>query len=173
MQIAYDPPEIEWIAGRAAPKVSPNRKHGKLQIRIGALLERLGGSFGEVASEWRMHLPSEPQKTSLIPDVAYVSHARMAGFDEARASEPPIAPDVAVEILSPSDRRRDADEKIALYLEHGSRLVLEVDADRRVIVAHSRDGVRVYGERERFEHPAVPWLRFAIAPLFAGLDFPR
>ena len=173
MQIDYDPPETEWIAGRAAPKVSPNRKHGKLQLRIGALLERLGGAFGEVASEWRIHLPEEPEKTSLLPDVAFVSHARMAGFSEAQASEPALAPDVAVEILSPSDRRRDADEKIALYLKHGSALVLEIDPEKRCIVAHARDGVRTYGQSEVFEHTAVPWLRFEIAPLFADLDFPR
>jgi Uma2 family endonuclease len=173
MQIDYDPPEIEWIAGRAAPKVSPNRKHGKLQYRIGALLERLGGAFGEVASEWRVHFPAEPEKTSLLPDVAYVSHARMAGCTEAESAEPRIAPDIAVEILSPSDRPRDVAEKIALYLKHGTALVLEVDPDRHRIVAHAADGILSYGERDVFLHDAVPWLRFEIAPLFADLEFPR
>jgi hypothetical protein len=117
MEIDYDPPEIEWIAGRAAPKVSPNRKHGKLQFRIGALLERLGGAFGEVASEWRIHLPAD--------------------------------------------------------LAHGSLLVLEFDPDKHCVIAHANDGVATFGERKTFEHPAVPWLRFEIAPLFAGLEFPR
>jgi Uma2 family endonuclease len=91
--------------------------------------DRLGGEFGEVASEWTMRLVDEPERTALVPDVAFVAHARMAGFTSAEASEPAIAPDIAVEILSPSDRRRDADEKIALYLKHGSLLVLEVDLD--------------------------------------------
>src|SRR5271154_432143 len=100
METIFDPPEIEWIAARAAPKVTPTRKHGKLQFRIGALLERLGGAFGEVASEWRIHLPKEVQKTTLVPDVAYVLHARMAGFTAAQTAEPALAPDIAVEILS-------------------------------------------------------------------------
>ena len=173
MQTDYDRPEIEWIKGRPAPKVSPNRKHGKLQLRVGALLDRLGGTFGEVASEWRVFLPDEAKKTTLVPDVAFVSHARMAGFTKAEASEPALAPDIAVEILSPSDRRRDADEKIALYLKHGSLLVLEIDPERYGIAAHARDGVTTFGSTGIFEHAAVPWLRFDIAPLFENLEFPR
>jgi Uma2 family endonuclease len=173
MQTDFDKPAVEWISGRAVLKVSPTRKHGKLQFRIGALLDRLGGGFGEVATEWTMHFPDEPKRTVLVPDVAFVAHARMSGFTSKEASEPPIAPDIAVEILSPSDRRRDADEKIALYLKHGSSLVLEVDPDRYAIVAHARDGVTTFGERDTFAHDAVPWLRFDIAPLFADLEFPR
>jgi Uma2 family endonuclease len=173
MQTDFEKPAVEWISGRAVRKVSPTRKHGKLQFRIGALLDRLGGEFGEVASEWTMHFPGEPQRTALVPDVAFVSHARMAGFTSAEASEPALAPDIAVEILSPSERRRDADEKIALYLKHGSLLVLEVDPERYTIAAHARDGTTTFEARDAFEHDSVPWLRFEVAPLFADLEVPR
>jgi Uma2 family endonuclease len=173
MQTDFDKPAVEWISGRAVRKVSPTRKDGKLQFRIGALLDRLGGGFGEVASEWTMHFPDEPQRTALVPDVAFVSHARMAVFTDAQASEPALAPDIAVEILSPSDRRRDADEKIALYLKHGSLLVLEVDPERYTIGAHAGDGFRIFGERDVLSHAAAPWLLFDVAPLFADLEFPR
>lgn len=173
MQTDYEKPAVEWISGRAVRKVSPTRTHGKLQFRIAALLDNLGGEFGEVASEWTMHFPGEAKRTALVPDVAFVSHARMAGFTAAQASEPAIAPDIAVEILSPSDRRRDADEKIALYIRHGSLLVLEVDPDRYTITAHACDGVTTFGERDAFAHDVVPWLRFDVAPLFADLEFPR
>ena len=54
MRTDYDKPAVEWISGRPVRKVSPARKHGKLQLRIGALLERLGGAFGEVASDSRI-----------------------------------------------------------------------------------------------------------------------
>lgn len=173
MQTDFDKPAIEWISGRAVRKVSPTRKHGKLQLRIGALLERWGGGFGEVASEWTMHFPKEAKRTTLVPDVAFVSHARMAGFTTAEASEPALAPDIAVEILSPSDRCHDADEKVSLYLKNGSLLVLEVDPERSTIAAHGRDGVTTFGRRDAFAHPAVSWMRFDIAPLFADLEFPR
>jgi Uma2 family endonuclease len=173
MQASYDKPAIEWISGRPVRKVSPTRKHGKLQFRIGAILDSLGSTFGEVASEWTMHFPEEPQRTALVPDVAFVSHARMAGFTAKQASEPALAPDIAVEILSPSDRRRDADEKNAIYLKHGSLLVLEVDPDRYTIVAHAIDGITTFGKDDTFAHQAAPWLSFDLAPLFADLEFPR
>jgi hypothetical protein len=66
-----------------------------------------------------------------------------------------------------------ADEKIALYLAHRSLLVLEADPDRHTIAAHAKDGVTRYAEGDTFEHPAVPWLRFELAPLFADLEVPR
>jgi len=173
MQTDYEKHAVEWISGRAVRRASPTRKHGKLQVRFGARLDKLGGEFGVVASGWTMHVPGEAQRTALVPDVAFVSHARMSEFTAAQASEPAIAPDIAVEILSPSDRRRDADEKVALYLRHGSLLVLEVDPERYTITAYARDGITTFAESDTFAHAAAPWLRFDVAPLFADLEFPR
>ena len=45
MQTDFDKPAIEWISGRPVRKVSPKRKHGKLQFRIAALVDRLGVEF--------------------------------------------------------------------------------------------------------------------------------
>ena len=44
---------------------------------------------------------------------------------------PPLSPDVAVEILSPGDCRADVDDKIAVYLQAGSSLVIVVDPQKR------------------------------------------
>ena len=47
----------------------------------------------------------------------------------------PLAPDLAVEVLSPSDRIADALAKIAMYLDAGVRLVWLVDpADQTVTI---------------------------------------
>ena len=46
------------------------------------------------------------------------------------------APDLAVEIISPSDRYTDVDEKIEEWLEHGTRLVFVVDPRRQLVTVH-------------------------------------
>jgi Uma2 family endonuclease len=167
-------PYVEWIDGRAEPKVSPQRKHGKLQGRFMALLEELGSAAGEVATEWRVYLPDGPHgPTTLVPDVAYISRERLLPLTDAQIEKPPFAPDVAVEIRSPEDPPRRCAEKVALYLKNGSLLVLDVDFETKRITAHSRDGVKIFSEGDIFEHAAAPWLRFNVARIFANLDFKR
>jgi Uma2 family endonuclease len=170
----FSKPYVEWIDGRPEPKVSPQRKHGKLQGRCTALLEDLGGATGEVASEWRVYLPDGPHgPTTLVPDVAYISRERLLPLSDTQIEKPPFAPDVAVEIRSPEDPPKRRAEKVALYLANGSLLVLDVDFETKHITAHARGGVTTFTKSETFEHADVPWLRFDVAPLFANLDFKR
>jgi len=167
-------PFIEYIDGRVLPAVSPKRKHGLLTARFFQLLERLSGAPGQVSLEWRCYLPSDPEKpTTLVPDVAYVSLDRMKSLSDDEIEEPPFAPDVVVEIQSPSGRAGAIAQKIERYLRHGSILVLDVDPKKRTIAAHATDGVRKFEENDTFNHPAVPWLQFEIAPLFANLEIVR
>jgi Uma2 family endonuclease len=66
------------------------------------------------------------------PDAAVVRRDRLA---EPPDSFVPLAPDLAVEVLSPSDRIADALAKIAMYLDAGVRLVWLVDpADQTVTI---------------------------------------
>jgi hypothetical protein len=55
---------------------SSTRKHGKLQFRIGALPDRLGGRSGEVAGEWTVHFSDEPKRTALVTDIAASTSCR-------------------------------------------------------------------------------------------------
>ena len=48
----------------------------------------------------------------MVPDVAYLSYARVPFEDSAAADIPRVAPDAVVEILSPGDRRKDIDNSI-------------------------------------------------------------
>lgn len=51
----------------------------------------------------------------------------------------PLAPDLAVEVLWPSDRMADALAKVAMYLEAGMRLVWLVAPDLRTITIFGPD----------------------------------
>jgi Uma2 family endonuclease len=134
-----DKPYIEIVHGRRERKMSPKRTHGLVQGRLCRVLDDWAAGRGEVMTELRcFFLRADGSPSSLVPDVAYMSFARMPqALDEDARERPRIAPDIAVEIWSPGDRRRTIDEKIALYLSNGCALVILVHPKRRTFEFHA------------------------------------
>jgi Uma2 family endonuclease len=172
--ILSDKPEIELLDGRAYPKVSPKARHSGVQAAFIRVIEDLAGDRGFVGPEWRFKIGlADDTNTTFVPDVAYVSFERLRAITEKQRDEPPFAPDIAVEVRSPSDNLPLLRRKIERYLQTGSVLVLVADPDKRTIAAHDSHGVRNYATGDRFEHSAVPWLTFDVAVIFAKLDLLR
>lgn len=160
-------PYLELIDGVRVPKVSPRTRHSFLQLELGTLFRAWAAGRGSVGTEWRLWLvPTGGQRTSLVPDVAYVSQERLAELGDEAYEMPPFAPDVAVEIRSPGDRRRRIERKIELYLTYGARLVLDVDPATRTIFAHDGSAMRAFRDGDRFQHAAVAGLSFDVSALF-------
>lgn len=156
-------PYVELIDGIEVRKVSPINRHGYLQLEFAILLKAWARPHGRVGTEIRFWLVSDGDRpTSLVPDVAFISNARIDALDEAVRQRMPFAPDVAVEIRSPFDRPRNVARKIALYLQYGANLVLDIDPTTATIAAHDARGSRVYTRSERFEHAALPGFAFEI-----------
>ncbi len=166
MQGYIQPTEVELLEGRPVPKVSPKRTHALVQGTALVLLRQCAGAAGDVGTEWRFQLTDT---TELVPDVAFVARERLLTLTPQDREEPPFAPDVAVEVRSPSNREADIVWKTHAYLRHGAVLVLDVDPARRTLVAHAAGGVRHYDADATFIHEAAPWLTFDVRELFAGL----
>ncbi|MBV8724028.1 MAG: Uma2 family endonuclease [Candidatus Eremiobacteraeota bacterium] len=166
-------PETEWVRGRPLQKVSPQRDHSLLQKAMMFALDRWAAGRGEVGAEWRFRLaPPGESRRPLVPDVAYVSNERLRHLSDEELQIPPMAPDVAVEILSPDDRRADVDDKISVYLRAGSSLVIVVDPARRVVELHDPRRVRNIEEAGSVKHDALPGFRCSVRELFAVLKRP-
>jgi Uma2 family endonuclease len=73
--------------------------------------------------------------TMLVPDVAFVSIERLPPRDTWGARLE-LAPDLAVEILSPSNRPAYVQRKLEIYLNGGVRLVWIVNPDERTVTVH-------------------------------------
>jgi Uma2 family endonuclease len=163
-------PETEWVRGRPLQKVSPQRDHSRLQGALTMRLDQWAAGRGEVGPEWRFRVaPPGEVRRPLVPDVAYVSSERLRPLSDQELQVPPLAPDVAVEILSPDDRRPDVDDKIAVYLRAGSLLVIVVDPQQRSIELHDGAGTRQLGEAKTIEHWALPGFSYPVRELFAVL----
>jgi Uma2 family endonuclease len=107
-------------------------------------LARLWGNFvrrrklGTVAGEAGM-LRLSPGLVR-IPDVSFVSRARLAHHRRARAPILPLAPDLAVEVLSEGNTPREMARKVREYFDSGSRLVWLVDPRSRTVAVHTSPG---------------------------------
>jgi Uma2 family endonuclease len=104
----------------------------------------------------------------IIPDVAFMLIERFPPKHKRR-DWGRIPPDVAIEVLSPSNTRQEIERKLAIYLAAGVRLVWVADTDRETVTAYTPDGrVRVYAVGEDLDGGDVlPGFRVPVAEFFA------
>jgi len=162
-------PALEWINGRAVQKVSPKRKHALAQTRCAAALDAwaqmTGG--GMVETEWHFHVaPPGEARRPLVPDVAYLSYARLPYAAQLETEIPHVAPDVAIEILSPDDRPDDVAEKVRVYLAAGALAVVLVDTDAQSATVRESGQTLRFGRDDFFAHPVLPGFNMAVQYLF-------
>jgi Uma2 family endonuclease len=146
----------------------PGGLHGMVAGRIAARLtvhaERLG--LGTVLVETGYILRREPD-TVRGPDVSYISLARLPS---GSIPEEFIdgAPDLAVEILSPSSGWSEVEEKIADYFAGGTRLIWLVEPrERQVTVRYPDRPSRVVAAGEILDgEDVVPGFALALVELF-------
>ena len=129
-------------------------------------VERLG--LGTVLVEAGYLLQRGPD-TVRGPDVSFISLARLHPH-QVPEEFIPGAPDLAVEILSPSSRWSEVEEKIADYFAAGTRLVWVVDPrERRAIVRYPDRPPRVVASGESLDgEDVVPGFALALAELFGS-----
>jgi len=125
----------ELIAGVIVAEPFPTPGHDRTFRR----LLRLLGDFvqahglGEVFGETGFVLARDPD-TVRGPDLSFVSRERLTNCDNDRFFSG--SPDLAVEILSPSNRRGEMHAKVADYLAAGARLVWVVDPKRKTVTTY-------------------------------------
>ena len=103
--------------------------------RLGAFVE--ARDLGEAFTRTGFILATDPD-TVRGPDVSFVSKARLS--DDTSDGYFTIAPDLAVEVVSPNDTDTDMADRTAEYLAAGARLVVVVDPLKRTITKHPYRG---------------------------------
>jgi Uma2 family endonuclease len=135
LRVEDDSCRHELVAGVIVAEPFPTPRHDRAVRRLlrflGDFVEAHG--LGEVFGETGFVLARNPD-TVRGPDLSFVSRERLSNFDDARFI--PGAPDLAVEILSPSNRRGEMHAKVADYLAAGARLVWVVDPKRKSVTTY-------------------------------------
>ncbi len=128
-------------------------RHGSVAMRIGIILGSYvrANELGEVfAAETGFILRRDPD-TVRAPDAAFVANERLP-----EGELPPgyleMAPDLAVEVVSPGDTAPEVREKVADWLRAGVRLLWAIDpATRSVTVYRSPDDFDVLSENDSLD----------------------
>ncbi|MBX3070781.1 MAG: Uma2 family endonuclease [Thermomicrobiales bacterium] len=159
--------DFELIEGELIPMVPPGGTHGRLQISIGAMLHeyvkatRSGTVFGETG-----FVLDHGEHTVLAPDIAYVSASRLPA-DQTKYLK--LAPEIAVEIISPGNSPGEIERKIAIYLRAGVQLVWVIYPSQRQVVVHSPgEAPRIFGISDILPGDGVlPGFSVPVAEIFS------
>ena len=168
--VSSDDCKYELIAGTLVRMSPTGATHGAVSARVAWLLveyveaHRLGVVCG---AETGFILRRHPD-TVRAPDVSFVSKDRVAAAGQPE-SYWPLAPDLAVEVLSPSDRRADVQAKLEDYFRAGSRLVWVIDPSARTVVVHRSpsDSTRLTEADELTGGTVLPGFASPVRRLFA------
>lgn len=162
---------LELERGVLVREPRPAPLHGRVMARLGWHLETHAASSGagSVFADTGFIL-SEAPATVRGPDLAFVALDRIPKNAYAETGFWRFSPDLAVEIVSPSNTATSIQQKVFEYLDAGASLVWVVEPGTRTIMAYQRDGsVRVFGVRDTLDGGAtLPGLAIPVADLFPG-----
>jgi Uma2 family endonuclease len=114
----------------------PKLKHYVTQTRLQSLLENAAAGAGMIGLEFGFRALQEYEYRRA--DVAFVFKDRWAHIDLDGYFEG--APDIVIEVLSPSNTVSEMLDKEKLCLENGSREFWVVDIERRQVKVSTPDG---------------------------------
>lgn len=155
----------ELVKGELLTMPVPKLLHGFVTTNLSALLYNhvRANNLGVVVGESGFQLESDPD-TVLGPDVGFVARDRIGAIPDSFYSG---APDLAVEVLSPGDRKSKVERKTALWLDLGAKSVWNVDPRKRTVeVHHANDERKLFHESDELVDDTVPGFRVAVAKIF-------
>ena len=152
----------ELVAGEIVnmPPASPLHEiiRGNIAMVLGAYLAghpefRLLPNAGFVVAE----------QHTFIPDMSIIALSRMTPIPKRAISG---APEIAVEVVSPSDTAIRLKTKIDTYLQNGSKTVWVVFPDAQSVMVYSVNSVRELKGNDKLEDPLLPCFSAPVATFF-------
>ncbi|HEX5482755.1 MAG TPA: Uma2 family endonuclease [Terriglobia bacterium] len=143
-----------------------NRIRDDLNSRLWAFVKE--HKLGEVTSETDVKLVGEVVRR---PDVAFIRAHRLEGVDLDQ-SPLPVAPDLAIEIVSKNDRADDLMLKVSQYLRAGAQAVWLMYPNTRLAYRYLpgklQPEVRTAEANDKFEEPGLlPGFALPLTQIFS------
>jgi len=129
---------LELIRGEVKIMSPTGLTHGILCTIVGAALYSFvrANNLGIVCGAETGFVVERDPDSVIAADAAFISRERLA-MVENREKFGPSAPDLAVEVLSPGNKAKEINEKIALYFAAGSRAVWVINPRRRTAAVYT------------------------------------
>jgi Uma2 family endonuclease len=149
-----DTEDYELVEGELIPLSSGTPRHAEIRDLTGDLIRSYFRSnrLGKVYAEIDCLLQDDEVRR---PDLSIFLNDRLSLIDLDRIPAP-IAPDIAVEVLSPSEGAIDLRHKVRDYLRGGSREVWLLDHSNGEIQVITTAGIRILAGSDVLESPLLP-----------------
>ncbi|MGL4612101.1 MAG: Uma2 family endonuclease [Trueperaceae bacterium] len=158
----------ELVRGKVVETMPPGAEHGGLAFRIAMLLSnwlKQNNLKGYLGVESGYDLFRNPDVVR-APDVSYIRAERMQetaipkGFWN-------LAPDLAVEVVSPSETAQGVRDKVSDFLAAGTLFVWVIYPQTREVVVHTTDGLaRTFTEKDWLKFDLLPGFKCSVAEIF-------
>lgn len=147
---------FELRRGELVKVPPPKLPHARIQHRLRGMLESAVREAGEIITEWGFR--PVPANEYRVADIVFISRERWDRLPADGYFEG--APDIVIEILSPSNTAAEMLDKEQICLENGAKEFWIVDPDRRQVRISTPDG------------RAVTWKSGRHIPLLFGGSIP-
>ncbi len=158
----------ELIRGVLCEAMPTGHRHGKMVMNLGGALwtfvkpRRLGTLVASDSGVWL----ERDLDTVREPDIAFTS-AEKIPLDAEIPGYAEVAPDLVVEMASPSDSRREVHDQAQMWLRHGVRLVWVVYPDTRTVDVYRPDDAATLGADDALDGGDVlPGFSCAVSAVF-------
>ena len=155
--------DYELVEGELIPVSSESPLHAKVRDRAGDVVRRylrrnpIGEAFAEV--DCRLS-----HQTVRRPDLSIFLGERSKAFDLNRIPVP-FAPDIAVQVLSPSETAMEVNRKALDYLAGGSKEVWLLDNTNGKVFIQTDSDIRLLRGEDALTSPLLPGFSPQVADL--------
>lgn len=166
MQTA-DTEDYELVEGELVPLSSGTPLHAKVRDCAGYMLTSyfrrnpIGEAFAEI--DCRLH-----SQTVRRPDLSIFLGDNLKSFDMT-VIPVPFAPDIAIEVLSPSEKAIDVNRRILDYLTAGSSEVWIIDNTNGELFVHTEKDLRRLRGSDTLESPLLPGFSHTVSELLVRI----
>ncbi|MDE2856573.1 MAG: Uma2 family endonuclease [Chloroflexota bacterium] len=134
---------LELVDGELVEMSKPTRIHGVVTMRLALKIASFvdAHELGEATvgdTGFVLKRNAQGRDTVRGIDIAFVNSERLPTPPEFTWYE--MGPDLAVEVISPNNKRSDTHLKVMQLLNAGTRLIWLVYPETRTVVAHTADG---------------------------------
>lgn len=161
---------VELVDGEIVTLPFSNGLHGRIVIRLGGKIDRfldehaLGQVTGADAG-FALERNSDGRDTVRGLDIAFLSRERAP--EPLAESIIEIVPDLAIEVISPSNSADDIRLKVRQLLAAGCAQVWVVYPSLREVDVHSANGIEIYREDDSLSAPDIlPGFELAVSDIF-------
>jgi Uma2 family endonuclease len=171
LNLPDDGKRYELVKGKLIEMSPTGRPHSVLTVWLLNLLFNHVRSrdLGEVAGPDAGFFISRNPDTVRSPDISFISKDRLGPLEDGYYT---VAPDLAVEVVSPGNTKTELHEKVVEYFKAGTRLVWYFyPKSRAVYVYHAPNKITVLGVDDPLEGGDVlPGFKVNVRDIFAVLD---